>query len=269
MSDPETRFKLTLHYDGSAFHGWQLQPGQPTVQGALEAAAEQLAGSRRPVVGAGRTDTGVHARGQVAAVTMPARWEAAALAKSLNALVPDSLWIECAEPVPADFNPRFEATSRSYEYRVGIAARAASPFHRRACWPLGVPLDLDAAARTSHALFGVHDFRAFAKSGQPQRGHICHVMRARWRPWEDLGAVFEITANRFLHRMVRYLVGTMVDIARHRRAEEEMALLLSGETDLTTSPPAPPQGLCLTRVDYSDAGATPARAAPERRRALR
>ena len=253
MSDPETRFKLTLHYDGSAFHGWQLQPGQPTVQGALEAAAEQLAGSRRPVVGAGRTDTGVHATGQVAAVTMPSRWEAPALARSLNALLPDSLWIESAELVPADFHPRFGATSRSYEYRVGTAVRTASPFHRRACWPHGAPFDLDAARRTARVLVGVHDFRAFAKSGQPQRGHICHVTRARWRPWEDLGAVFEITANRFLHRMVRYLVGTMVDIARHRRAEEEMALLLSGETDLTTSPPAPPQGLCLTRVDYADA----------------
>ena len=254
MSDPETRFKLTLHYDGSAFHGWQLQPGQPTVQGALEAAAEQLAGSRRPVVGAGRTDTGVHATGQVAAVTMPSRWEAPALARSLNALLPDSLWVECAEPVPADFHPRFGATSRSYEYRVGTAARTASPFHRRRCWPHGAPFDLDAAQRASQVLVGMHNFRAFAKSGQPQRGHICHVTHARWRPWEDLGAVFEITANRFLHRMVRYLVGTMVDIARHRRAEEEMALLLSGETDLTTSPPAPPQGLCLTRVDYADAG---------------
>ncbi|MDE2805908.1 MAG: tRNA pseudouridine(38-40) synthase TruA [Gemmatimonadota bacterium] len=254
MSDPETRFKLTLHYDGSAFHGWQLQPGQPTVQGALEAAAEQLTGSRRPVIGAGRTDTGVHAKGQVAAVTMPSRWEAAALARSLNALLPDSLWIECAEPVPADFHPRFGATSRSYEYRVGTAARTASPFHRRGCWPHGAPFDLDAAGRTAQVLVGVHDFGAFAKSGQPQRGHTCHVTRARWRPWKDLGAVFEITANRFLHRMVRYLVGTMVDIARHRRSEEEMALLLSGETDLTTSPPAPPQGLCLTRVDYADTG---------------
>ena len=250
MSDPQTRFKLTLHYDGSAFHGWQLQPGQPTVQGALEEAVRQLVGERRPVVGAGRTDTGVHATGQVAAVTMPARWEAPSLARSLNAVLPDSLWIECAEPVAADFHPRFGATSRSYEYRVGIAERAASPFHRRGCWPLGTPLDLDAAARATRLLVGEHGFRAFAKSGQPQRGHTCHVTHARWRPWDDLGAVFEISANRFLHRMVRYLVGTLVDIARHRRGEEDMASLLSGETELVTSPPAPPQGLWLIRVDY-------------------
>lgn len=251
MSDPQTRFKLTLHYDGSAFHGWQLQPGQPTVQGALEDAVGQLVGERRPVVGAGRTDTGVHATGQVAAVTMPARWEAPALARSLNALLPDSLWIECAEPVAADFHPRFGATSRSYEYRVGIAARAASPFHRRGCWPLGTPLDLDAASRATRLLVGMHGFGAFAKSGQPQRGHTCHVTHARWRLWDDLGTVFEISANRFLHRMVRYLVGTLVDIARHRRGEEDMASLLSGETELVTSPPAPPQGLWLIRVGYA------------------
>lgn len=252
MSDSETRFKLTLHYDGGAFRGWQVQPGRPTVQGAIQDAVSRLTGERRTVAGSGRTDTGVHAIGQVAAVTMPARWTALELARSLNALLPDTIWVRGVEAVPESFHPRIDAVARSYEYRIGTAPGAASPFHSRWCWALCRPLDLEAAARTAGLLPGRREFRAFAKSGQPQRGYLCRVSRARWRPWDDLGAAFEITANRFLHRMVRYLVGTMVEIALGRRKEEEMALLLNGDAELVTSRPAPPSGLFLSRVEYDD-----------------
>ena len=275
MTERETRFKLTLHYDGAAFHGWQAQPGQPTVQGALEAVVSRITGAHRPVTGAGRTDTGVHATGQVAAVTVPAEWTARALTRSLNGLLAPNVWVRSAVPVDPAFQPRFDAVARSYAYRVGTAPEAASPFHRRWCWPLCRPLDMDAAARAAAALPGAHDFQAFAKSGQPQRGHTCRVAEARWRPWAETGVVFEITANRFLHRMVRYLVGTMVDIALGRREEEEMIRLLHrgkaapegeagprgpsapqteaaprAEAGPITSPPAPPQGLFLTGVEY-------------------
>lgn len=250
MTDPEIRFKLTLHYDGGAFRGWQVQPGQATVQGTIENAVSRLTGEHRTVVGSGRTDTGVHATGQIAAVTMPAPWTARELARSLNALLPGTIWVQEIEAVHESFHPRIDAVARSYEYRIGTASHAASPFHRRWCWPLCRPLDLDAAGRAAHLLPGEHEFRAFAKSGQPQRGYACHVSSARWRHWNGPGAVFEITANRFLHRMVRYLVGTMVDIALDRRKEEEMARLLNGDAELTTSPPAPPSGLFLTRVKY-------------------
>ena len=260
MGDLETRFKLTLHYDGSGFRGWQIQPRQPTVQGEIENAIVRLAGQRRPVVASGRTDTGVHATGQVAAVTMPSRWTGPDLARSLNAVLPDTIWVAKAEAVDPGFHPRYDAVERSYRYRVGTVARAASPFHRRWCWPLGRPVDLDAANRAAGLLCGKHDFRAFAKSGQPQRGHVCHVTHARWSRWEDLGVVFEISANRFLHRMVRYLVGTIVDIARGRRNEGDMAKLLRGDRGdgaLRTSRPAPPGGLCLTRVRHADGPGRP------------
>ena len=258
MTHPETRFKLTIHYDGSAFRGWQLQPGAPTVQGAIEEALLRLTGEHRTVLGSGRTDTGVHATGQVATLTMPASWTATELARSLNALLRGTIWVRDIEPVPDGFHPRYDAVARSYEYRIGTAPLAASPFHRRWCWPLCRSLDFDAANRAAHLLPGEHEFRAFAKSGQPQRGYVCHVSSARWHPWNDLGVAFEITANRFLHRMVRYLVGTMVEIALKRRGEEEMALLLNGNTELRTSRPAPPQGLFLTRVEYpGDAGEGP------------
>ena len=250
MTLSETRFKLILHYDGGRFHGWQIQPGAATVQSAVEEAVAHLTGERRTVLGAGRTDAGVHATGQVATVTVPAPWTATELARALNAVLPGSIWVRHIEPVPDSFHPRYGAVSRSYEYRVGTVPRAASPFHRRWCWPLCRALDLDAANRAAHHLPGEHSFRAFAKSGQPRRGYRCRVTCARWRPWDDLGVVFEISANRFLHRMVRYLVGTMVDIGRGRRVEDDMALLVSGNTDLRTSRPAPPRGLFLTRVEY-------------------
>ena len=253
MSDRETRFKLTLHYDGSAFHGWQVQPGQPTVQGALEAAVSRIAGEHRTVTGAGRTDTGVHATGQVAAVTVSGQWTSADLARALNAVLPRAVWVRSAEPVPAAFQPRFDAISRSYAYRVGTAPEAASPFHRRWCWPLCRPLDMEVAAAAARTILGEREFHSFAKAGQPQRGHACKVSAAAWRPWGELGAVFEISANRFLHRMVRYLVGTMVDVALGRRSAGDMVLLLQrekGDSPLTTSPPAPPEGLFLTGVEY-------------------
>ncbi len=260
MSTGEVRFKLTLQYDGTAFHGWQVQPGSPTIQGEVERAVARLAGERRPVVGSGRTDAGVHATGQVAAVSMPARWEGPALARSLNALLPHSIWVRSAVAVPEGFHPRRDAVLRHYRYRVGTEPEAASPFHRPWCWPLLRPLDMKAAARAAQSIVGEHDFRAFARAGQPQRGYRCRVTRARWNRRDGPGVVFEISANRFLHRMVRYLVGTMVEIALGRRDESEMLRLLQrrslprdGKRLPITSSPAPPGGLFLVRVDYPGA----------------
>lgn len=252
------RIKLTLQYDGAAFHGWQLQPGARTIQGELQRAVQRLTGERLPVVGSGRTDRGVHATGQVAAVTVPARWTAAELRRALNAVLPADIWVGQAEEVDARFHPRYDALARTYEYRVGLADEAFSPFHRRWCWPLGRDLDVRLLAATAQEVRGEHSFRAFAKAGQPHRGDRCVVAVAEWRLWEPLGVTFTITADRFLHRMVRYLVGTMVDVALGRRPLEEFRALLAGDAGpLETSPPAPPQGLFLTRVDYPGPNAAP------------
>lgn len=265
MSERNARFKLTVHYDGAAFRGWQAQPSGPTVQGELERAVAKLAGGERRVLGAGRTDAGVHACGQVAAVDLPASWTGGALARSLNALLPDAVWVERAEAAANGFDPRREAVSRTYVYRVGTAPECASPFRRRWCWPLGRAMDMGPVREAAAVLPGKHDFRAFAKAGQPDRGHLCTVEEVRWREWEAaaagnapgpgggarlLGAVFEITANRFLHRMVRYLVGTMARIGLGARPASDLARLLQGDPNLTTSPPAPPQGLFLAGVAY-------------------
>ncbi len=246
-----TRLKLTVHYDGSAFHGWQLQPDHRTVQGELQAVLTRLAGSPRVVVGAGRTDAGVHATGQVASVDMPPKWEAGRLRRALNALLPDDVWIERVEPAPPRFHPRYDAVRRSYRYRVGTCDRARSPFHRRWCWALGEELDRDRLEAAAATLPGEHSFRSFAKAGQPERGDRCRIDAARWTEWE-LGLAFEVTADRYLHHMVRYLVGTMVEIARARRHPEDFPALLAGTPGFETSPPAPPEGLFLTLVEYGE-----------------
>lgn len=246
----EVRLKLVLQYDGSQFFGWQIQKKERTVQGELQAALEKLTGAPRAVLGSGRTDRGVHARGQVAAVTVPERWTPEALKKSLNAVLAEDIWVSQVDAVHDGFQPRFDATARTYTYRVGTTSESMSPFLRRWCWPLGSPLAQAELNRAAAILVGTHSFEAFAKAGQPERGFICTIQSAEWSPWENVGLTFTVTADRYLHHMVRYLVGTMVDIARGRRPFEELADLLANPRAGSTSPPAPPEGLFLTQVEY-------------------
>lgn len=244
------RICLTLHYDGGAFFGWQLQPGRRTVQGELERVLSRLFAAPARVLGSGRTDRGVHASGQVATVDAPRRWQAAALHRALNALLPDDVWVADARSVPDRFHPRYGAVSRAYVYRVGLARQARSPFHARWCWPVREPLDLEAVRRATGVLPGEHCFRAFAKSGQEERGDRCIIHEARWSEWGELGLEFHVAANRFLHHMVRYLTGTLVEIGMGRRPVEHLDALLREDTVLETSPPAPPEGLFLRAVSY-------------------
>lgn len=252
MRTAEThRIALTLHYDGAAFFGWQLQPEARTVQGELERVLTRLFSARARVIGSGRTDRGVHATGQVAVVDAPLKWSAESLRRALGALLPGDVWVTDAREVPDGFHPRYGAVARSYVYRVGLEPVTRSPFHSRWCWPLVAGLDRGAIAAATTALPGEHSFVAFAKAGQEERGDRCTVHEARWCDWPGLGVQFEVTANRFLHHMVRYLVGTLVEVGRGRRAPEELARLLApAEARLETSPPAPPEGLFLHRVTY-------------------
>ena len=249
--DPANRLRLTLHYDGSGFHGWQVQPGVRTVQGEVEGVLSRLANGPVTTIAAGRTDAGVHATGQVVGVDMPEKWTPEALLKSLNALLPDDVWAaDVASATPA-FHARYDAIARGYVYRVGTTRAAESPFRRRWCWPLAEPLDADALREGARAIVGRHSFRGYAKAGQPERGYVCTVHHAGW--WERPGSLeLRITANRFLHHMVRYLVGTMIDAARGRRPIPDVGALLDEGSGLETSPPAPPEGLFLARVYYDN-----------------
>lgn len=266
MNTPDSRrIRFTLHYDGREFFGWQVQPGRRTVQGELERVLSKLVNGPVAVTGSGRTDRGVHATGQVAAADIPPRWSAQSLRRAMNALLPDDVWVQDAAEAPPYFHPRYDAISRSYVYRVGLSPQADSPFRSRWCWPLARPVELGAMERATAMIVGDHSFRAFAKAGQEERGDRCIVTEARWAEWEGLGLEFHVSANRFLHHMVRYLVGTLVDIGLGQRPEEDMARLLAGggEDGLDTSPPAPPEGLFLSAVTYpAGAGTEPPRRGP-------
>ena len=243
--------QLVLHYDGAAFSGWQRQPGERTVQGVLEDSVARLCGARVPVIGAGRTDAGVHARGQAAGLGVPEKWTSQALRRSMNAILPDDVWVAAAFEMRDDFHARYSAISRSYSYFVGTDDLASSPFRRRHELIWGKPVDLRRMSAAAIQIEGHHCFKGFAVKGTaPDRDtHHCTVSVARWRErWG--GLVFEITADRFLHHMVRFLVGTMLDIGEGRREVNDITELLESQDNSEVSAPAPPHALFLERVEY-------------------
>lgn len=243
--------QLVLHYDGGAFAGWQVQPERRTVQGELERVLARLCSQRIVAQGAGRTDAGVHARGQVVGVQVPEKWQPAALRRAVNALLPDDVWVAAAHEMRPEFHARYSATGRRYAYHVGTDDSALSPFRRSWEWYVARPIDRVALDAAAAFLPGRHRFLAFAVRGTaPERDdHTCEVTRAEWTP-RDHGLTFHVEANRFLHHMVRFLVGTMVDIASGRRPLEDMPHLLAATTNDDVSPPAPAHALFLESVTY-------------------
>jgi len=250
-SMPTRMLLLVLHYDGTNFSGWQRQPDRRTVQGVLEAALSKLCAQPMTALGSGRTDAGVHARGQAVGVRVPAKWAPPAMRRALNALLPEDLWVADAHAMRDEFHARFSATARAYSYYVGTDEEAASPFRRRTEWAISRPLDSAALAQGAAAIVGDHCFRAFAVRGTAPDtdDHRCTVRRAEWRTRAGV-LVFEIEANRFLHHMVRFLVGTMIDVALARRPAGDVAALLGAPDNSDVSPPAPPHALFLDRVCY-------------------
>jgi tRNA pseudouridine38-40 synthase len=247
----ERTVQLVLHYDGAAFAGWQRQPEQRTVQGVLEDALARLCGSPVAALGAGRTDAGVHARGQAVGIRVPATWETVRLRRALNAVLPRDVWVAAAHDMRSEFHARYDATARRYSYYVGTDDHVYSPFRRRWEWPVHHALDRGKLDDAAASIRGEHRFLAFAVRGTapPTDEHRCVIHDAVWRDRPG-GLVFEIEANRFLHQMVRFLVGTMVDVASGRRAADSVTMLLDAADNQETSPPAPPNALFLDAVRY-------------------
>lgn len=243
--------QLVLQYDGSRFAGWQRQPAGRTVQGVMETAVERLFGEPATVLAAGRTDAGVHARGQAARVLLRGRWTAAALRRALNAVLPADVWAAAAHPMRDGFHPRYSAVARRYTYYVGTDEEAASPFRRPFEWCVRRSIDPARLADAARSIVGDHSFVAFAVRGTAPAAdrHRCIVTRAEWHPRPG-GLAFEIEANRFLHHMVRFLVGTMVDVGTGRRPVAAVRELLEAPDNSWTSPPAPAHGLFLDAVQY-------------------
>lgn len=267
MTNPP--FLAVVHYDGAGFLGWQRQLEGRTVQAAFEAVLERLLGRRTAATGAGRTDAGVHALGQAVGFTATDRWsrEPEALRRALNALLPRDVWVERLHPMRPGFHARNSAVARRYRYVVGTDDAAHSPFRRPYEWVLAGgesrPLDVGLLAAAARLLVGEHDFRGLAaagtgereregEGGRTPRTHCrCRVALAEWAPRADgAGVTFTIEADRFLHRMVRFLVGAMMEIALGRRPLPDLPRLLAATDNQAASPPAPPQGLYLVAVRY-------------------
>jgi len=245
-----TTFRLTLEYDGTAFEGWQVQPGgRRTIQGSLEDALARVTGRRVRVVGSGRTDAGVHARGQVASVRVETQLDAARLLRALNGVLPADVAVVDAARAPDDFHARRDARSKLYRYRIW---NGADPSPLRARFSHWVPpvLDLEAMAQAARACSGRHDFASFQAAGSNVQTSVRTLSRLDVKG-ESRGEIsILVEGDGFLRHMVRNLAGTLVDVGLGRRAPDSMAALLAARDRRRAGRTAPAAGLTLLRVSY-------------------
>jgi tRNA pseudouridine38-40 synthase len=269
-----THWKITLAYDGTPYRGWQVQPGQATVQGLLAAAIERTVGERVLPQGSGRTDAGVHALAQVASFALAAAIPAANLHRALNRCLPPSVRVLTVQKVAPQFHARHSAIGKTYEYRIfplrgevsdrrDSNERICPPMLAPTVWPCPWPLDLAAMNRAAQNVVGTHDFTSFAAcdpdltmrvaaespgTAEP-RDNTRSITHSGWQ-WVDGLAIYRVTANGFLHHMVRNLVGTFVQVGAHRLHSDSIQAILVARDRSAAGPTAPASGLFLVSVDY-------------------
>jgi len=242
-------FKLTIEYDGTAYKGWQRQAEAPSVQAELEGALGRMTRSTITLIGAGRTDAGVHALGQVANFRCETRLAAGEIRQGLNSLLPRDIAIRDCCRVPEDFHARFAAQSKRYHYRIlNRAMRAA--IGRDYAWFIHRPIDLAAMAAAAECLVGLHDFKAFESAGSPRAHTRRHVMQAAWVEEPDRRLTFQIEADGFLRGMVRNIVGTLVAVGTGRLDPSAFDAILASRDRRRAGITAPARGLFLIEVKY-------------------
>jgi len=270
-------WKLTLAYDGTDFSGWQIQPGQPTIQGTLQLALGRITGESPLPQGSGRTDAGVHAVGQVASFVLNAAIPPANLLRALNRILPSSIRVRDAQIVDDTFHARHSAKAKTYEYRVYLEKSAAGtsncpPFLARYVYAYPWPLDVDTLRESAAHFIGEHDFLSFAATdpdlaaresapqpdtapliATPARTAVRTIYSSIWEREQISGGellVYRVRGNGFLHHMVRNLVGSMLDVGRGYRRASEIPAMLAARTRSAAGPTAPASGLFLHSVEY-------------------
>ena len=256
------RYFVTLSYDGTRFHGWQVQPNGISVQGELQRALSLLLRTDISVTGAGRTDTGVHAHMMVAHFDFSGEWgevrgktgevrseriDCQQLTYKLNRILPQDIAVQRVEPVADDMHARFSALARTYYYYVHTVK---SPFLRHYSCELHYDLDFPLMNRAAAILLEYEDFGAFCKSHADVKTTLCHVMKAEWTETEPGQWRFEIKANRFLRNMVRAVVGTLVEVGRHRLTLDDFRRVIEGKRRTEAGESMPAHALFLEKIEY-------------------
>ena len=247
--------KFTLQYDGTDYVGWQRQENGVSIQGLLEDALQRIEGTPVTVHGAGRTDAGVHALGQVAHATLTASIAIDAVARALNAVLPHDVRVTAVEDAAPDFHARFSAAGKVYRYRI-LNGVPGSPFDRRYSWHVRPSLDFDAMVDARAVLPGTHDYAAFAAAGGPYGSTVRTITELRltrgFAPWKVRGTLMtlDVEGDGFLRHMVRNIVGTLVDVGLRRWPPSRVAEILASRDRTLAGPTAPASGLFLVRVHY-------------------
>jgi len=247
--------KLTIAYDGTDFHGWQIQSGKPTIQGEIVSVLTRLTQEKVAVHGAGRTDAGVHALGQVASFRTRSALSPAELQRALNALLPPSIRIAAVEETGPEFNARWSARAKTYRYRL-YRGKVVPPMIWRYVLHYPFPLDEDRMREAAGRFVGSHDFAAFAAStgsedDDRERSTVREVYSADLvREGDEL--VFSVRGRSFLRYMVRKMVGTLLDVGRGRLLPEDIERLYQSKDRSKSGPTVPPQGLCMVSVEHEE-----------------
>jgi len=245
----ETRnLKLTLEYDGENYHGWQRQPRVTTIQGIIEEALAKVLQKKISLIGAGRTDAGVHARGQVANFKTKSNLPLKNLKAALNSLLPEDIVVKHAVHVSNDFHARYDARSKLYRYTI-LNAPLSSPLLRKYVYFFSYPLDIKAMKRAAKFLAGRHDFSSFRGAGTARENYIRKVKRLKVSTEKEL-ICLDMEADGFLYNMVRIIAGTLLDVGRGKITASEVRKILEAKDRRQAGPTLPARGLCLLKVKY-------------------
>ena len=241
--------KLLIEYDGTSYHGWQVQPNGLTIQEVIEKKIEVMTRQTVRLTGSGRTDAGVHALGQVANFKTSSSIPVDGFRQGLNSLLPSDITVKSVEEVDEGFHSQFNARSKTYCYRI-LNQEAPSAIHRRFSWHLPSSLGLSAMQKAAETLIGTHDFSSFQGAKPDTEDPVRKVMKAQWSPEKGNFLCFLIEADGFLKKMVRNLVGTIVEVGKGKIPVEEFRAILEARDRRRAGMTAPPQGLFLVEVKY-------------------